>query len=64
MGQLILDSEAAEILRMTTRQVVSLARRGDLPSIRFPNGEIRFDPTDLQRWVESLKQPATAEATR
>ena len=58
MTSLLTDSEAAEILRLTPRQVAKLARRGELPKIAFPNGEVRFDPADLARFVESHKQPA------
>ncbi len=64
MGNLLTDSEAADFLRLTTRQVVHLAKRGDVPSVNLPDGELRFDADDLRQWVESLKQPATAEGTR
>jgi excisionase family DNA binding protein len=60
MGNLLTDSEAADFLRLTTRQVVTLAKRGELPSVNLPDGEIRFDLDDLRAWVESLKKPATA----
>ncbi len=62
MGNLITDSEAAEILRLTPRQVARLAKKGILPSVNLPGGEVRFDPDDLRAWVESLKQPAAAVA--
>jgi excisionase family DNA binding protein len=58
MGTLITDSEAAEILRLTPRQVAKLAKKGILPSVKLPGDEIRFDPDDIRRWVETLKQPA------
>ena len=54
---LLTDSEAAEILRLTPRQVARLARRGELPSVELPGKEVRFDPADLRRWVESHKRP-------
>jgi len=57
MSKLITDFDAAEILCLTPRQVLRLARRGEAPCIRLPNGDYRFDPEDLRRWVESLKQP-------
>ena len=57
MGMLITDSEAAEMLRMTVRQLARLARRRELPSIHLPNGDLRFDVEDLQQWINSLKQP-------
>ena len=59
MGTLITDSEAAEILRLTPRQVAKLAKKGILPSVKLPGDEIRFDPDDLRQWVETLKRPAS-----
>jgi excisionase family DNA binding protein len=61
MIQLLTDSEASELLRLTPRQVAKLARRGDLPSITLPGGEVRFDPDDIRAWVDSLKKPKTEE---
>ncbi len=61
MRNLITDSEAAEILRLTSRQVAKLAKKGILPSVTLPGDEVRFDPDDLWRWVENLKQPAVKE---
>jgi excisionase family DNA binding protein len=59
---LLTDSEAAEVLRLTPRQVLRLANRGELPSIAFPNREVRFDRADLSRFIESHKRPATEVA--
>jgi excisionase family DNA binding protein len=59
-ANLLTDSEAADVLRLTARQVARLAKRGDLPSVELPGGERRFDLDDLRAWVESLKRPATA----
>ncbi len=56
MTRLITDSEAAEILALTPRHVAKLAKRGELPSVKLPGGEIRFDLDDLERWVDSHKQ--------
>ena len=59
MAALLTDVEAAAVLNLTPRQVLRLASRGELPSVRFPNGEVRFDVDDLRRFVESHKRPAT-----
>ena len=47
MNNLLTQSEAADILGLTPRQVLRLANRGELPRVVFPNSEIRFDPDDL-----------------
>jgi excisionase family DNA binding protein len=58
----LLDTfDAADMLRLSPRQVAKLARRGELPSITLPGDEIRFDPEDIRQWVESRKRPANGE---
>jgi len=54
---LLTDSEAAEILRLTPRQVAKLAKRGEIPTVHLPRNEVRFDSDDLRQWVETLKRP-------
>ena len=61
---LLTDVEAADILRLTPRQVTRLARRGELPSVTLPGNAIRFDPDDIREWVESLKESASAKFVR
>jgi excisionase family DNA binding protein len=58
---LLTDVEAAELLRLTPRQVSRLARRGELPSVNLPGGGIRFDPDDIRQWVETRKRPANGK---
>lgn len=60
---LIDEIEAARLLGLTTRQVMRLVRRDELPHVELPNGEVRFTEGDLSAWVESRKRPAR-EATR
>jgi hypothetical protein len=35
--------------------VIRLARRGKIPSIELPGGELVFDPDDLARWLDGLR---------
>ena len=56
-AKLLDENEAADFLSLTPRQVLRLANRGELPRIVFPNREVRFDQSDLARFVESHKQP-------
>jgi excisionase family DNA binding protein len=60
---LLTDSEAAELLRLTPRQVARLAKRGELPTVCLPGNELRFDPDDLRAWIDGRKQPAKGIAT-
>ena len=54
--RLLTETEAGEILSLTPRQVLKLARRGEIPSVAVLAGELRFVERDLWTWVESRKQ--------
>jgi len=49
---LLTSSEAADVVRLTPRQIDRLARRGELPSVHLPGAELRYDVDDLWRWVD------------
>jgi hypothetical protein len=55
MTTLLDEFDTAEMLKLTPRQVICLAKRGDLPAVHLPGNQIRFDPVDIARWVESRK---------
>jgi excisionase family DNA binding protein len=55
---LLTPGEAAEIVRLTPRQITRLARDGVIPAVVLPGDEIRFDERDLWTWVEQQKRPA------
>jgi excisionase family DNA binding protein len=58
MTQLLTQSEVSELLQLTPRQVIRLAKRGDLPCVHLPGNEIRFDLDDIRQWVDAHKRPA------
>jgi hypothetical protein len=58
------DFEAARLVKMTTRRLVRLAKAGKAPSVRLPDGEIRFRESDLLEWVDRHCQPATGETAQ
>jgi excisionase family DNA binding protein len=53
---LLTDSEAAELLRILRTRLVKLARRGIVPHVLLPDGEIRFSRSDLVEWVDRYRQ--------
>ena len=57
---LIHDFEAAELVRMTTRRLVRLAKQGKAPCVMLPDGEVRFRESDLRAWVDEHRQPPVA----
>ena len=51
-NNLITKQEAAEILELSDSGVSFLARRGDLPEVRFSKRRVLYD----LKWVENLAQ--------
>ena len=54
---LLSDVETAEFLCMNSRRVRRLAKKGEIPSVQLPDGEIRFCEADVVEWVEAHKRP-------
>jgi hypothetical protein len=49
-------------LNMPTARVIRLARKGEIPCLALPDGELLFDPTELVAWIARLRKPVTPEA--
>jgi excisionase family DNA binding protein len=68
-GALIDARAAAAKLAISEQTVWAMAKRGDLPCVRFGERIVRFDPTDLDAWIREHKttgkksaQPLLVEA--
>jgi len=48
--------EAADKLRMLPARLKRLAKAGDVPCVKLPDAELRFEPAALQRWIEQFRQ--------
>ena len=54
-GQLLLKpADAAKALAISERTLWALTRRGEIPCVRF-GGAKRYDPKDLQAWIDARK---------
>jgi excisionase family DNA binding protein len=60
---LLTATEAAEVLRLTARQVTRLANRGEIPTVELPGSEVRFDERDLWTWIDGKRKPCTHESS-
>lgn len=49
--------DAGILLSMPSPRVMRLAKRGVLPCVKLPDGELRFSRADLAEWVEQYRQP-------
>ena len=57
---LLHDTEAASLVKMTTRRLVRLAKSGNAPCVILPDGEVRFRRQDLEKWVGEFARPGLA----
>jgi excisionase family DNA binding protein len=70
-GPLLTARAVAELLDVSAETVLRWVRRGDLPAVRLPSGQIRFRPDALECWIggratptrEVFKQPAGRRPT-
>jgi excisionase family DNA binding protein len=47
--------EAARALRVSERTLWSLTKRGDVCAVRIGQRGVRYDPRDLQQWIDRQK---------
>jgi hypothetical protein len=60
---LLIDAhEAGRLLDMLPSRVSRLAKRGYIPCVELPDGELRFAPDELRAWVDEHRRPAIKEA--
>ena len=53
---LVDNVEAGRLLDMPRQRVKRLAKRGELPCVALPDGELRYLPSDLVVWVNQHRQ--------
>jgi excisionase family DNA binding protein len=54
---LLTAREVSDVLGVSTETVLRWTRRGELPAIRLPSGQIRFRESDLEGWIEERATP-------
>ena len=53
----LIDSrEAGRLLEMLPARVTRLAKRGLLPCVILPDGEVRYNTADLRTWLENHRK--------
>ena len=57
MSGLLTARAVAELLGVSTETVLRWTRRGELPAIRLPSGQLRFRESDLEGWIEERATP-------
>jgi hypothetical protein len=54
LPRLLTPQEVALGLSLPTDRVIRMARRGDIPCVFLPGGDLLFDPPKLASWPASL----------
>jgi predicted site-specific integrase-resolvase len=60
--QYLLPTDLAQLLGATDRQVNAWTRRGIIPHITLPSGDVLYIRSDIDAWLLSLRQPRREEA--
>ena len=61
--RLLTAREVAELLGVSAETVLRWVRAGKLPAIRLPSGAIRFEPDQLDVWIEERATPGRGVVT-
>ena len=54
-------SEAADVLGVSAASLRKWSDQGLVPVFRTPGGQRRYSPTDLEQFLESMRQPASSQ---
>ena len=57
---LLTARQAAKALCMSERTLYSLTKAGDIPAVRFGGRNVRYDPRDLDDWIQRAKNSRIA----
>jgi excisionase family DNA binding protein len=62
LPQLLTPMDVAAWLSLPSASVLRMARRGEIPAVELPGGELVFDAADLANWLQRRKGAAPAGA--
>jgi excisionase family DNA binding protein len=61
--KLLSVGQAAEFLGVSTASLRKWSDQGLVPVYRTPGGQRRYSPADLQRFIESMREPHSRPST-
>jgi excisionase family DNA binding protein len=62
IGALLTAREVAGHLGVAPKTVLAWTRRGQLPAIRLPSGQLRYPADELNDWLEQRATPRRGES--
>ena len=54
---LLTTREMARFLRISTGTIDKYRRRGLIPYIKLPNGQVRFEQREIIKWIQERRVP-------
>ena len=54
---LLTTREMARFLRISTSTIDKYRRRGLIPYVMLPNGQVRFGQKEIMKWIEEKRVP-------
>jgi excisionase family DNA binding protein len=54
-NEFVTERDVAEWLHLPVSRVVRMARRGDIPSVKLPGGDLVFSRFALREWINQSK---------
>ena len=55
LTRLLTNTALGSRLNLSRRDVLAMVERNQIPFVRLPNGDIRFQERDVVAWIERLK---------
>ena len=56
--RLLTARQVGELVGLSTETVLRRWRAGEIPGFRLASNVLRFDPAEIEAWLESCKQRA------
>jgi excisionase family DNA binding protein len=60
---LLTAADVADLLRLPQARVGRMAKSGAIPNLRLPDGSVRFERTELCKWITALRRGGVAHGT-
>ena len=60
--RLLTAREVAELVGLSTETILRRWRRGEIAGFRLANNVLRFDPVEINAWLESCRRVASVRS--
>ena len=60
--RLLTAREVGELVGLSTESVLRRWRAGEIPGFRLASNVLRFDPAEIEEWLEQCREPRKVRA--